>query len=162
LTSVGAKPDMGIQVWMLGQGRAIPRNYYHTVINDALLDWNNGAVNYNDVIIRATKEAPSRHTFVTEYAGSSSIMQKRLNAPTRFGSIAELAAQPDAISFVTYLYTHQYGSQQPQGNFGTSYTLSSQLVSILQKYIPMPPALASQGLTPNEFYQSISYYLGSY
>lgn len=35
LTSVGAVRDMGIQVWVLGQSRAIPRNYYHAVLNDA-------------------------------------------------------------------------------------------------------------------------------
>ena len=94
LTSVGAKPDMGIQVWTLGAGRAIPRNYYHTVINDTLLDWNNGAQNYNDVIIKAVGEAPGKHSFVTEYAGSSSVMQKILNPPGRFGTVAALAAQP--------------------------------------------------------------------
>ncbi len=39
LTSVAAQPNMGVQVWMLGAGRAIPRNYYHTVINDSQIDW---------------------------------------------------------------------------------------------------------------------------
>ena len=28
-----------------------------------------------DVIVRASKEAPGRHTFVTEYAGSTSVMK---------------------------------------------------------------------------------------
>ena len=81
LTSVGGQPDMGIQVWMLGAGRAIPRNYYHTVINDAKLDWVGGSQNYNDVIIAATGEAPDKHTFVTEYAGGASVMQNVLDAP---------------------------------------------------------------------------------
>ena len=76
---------MGIQVWMLGAGRAIPRNYYHTVINDAKLDWINGSQNYNDVIIAATAEAPDKHSFVTEYAGAASPMKNVLNAPGRFG-----------------------------------------------------------------------------
>jgi hypothetical protein len=163
LTSVGAKPDMGIQVWMLGQGRAIPRNYYHTVINDAVLDWNNGSANYEDVIIRATKEAPARHTFVTEYAGTSGVMKNLLNAPGRFGSNAELANQPDAVSFVQYLYSHGYGTLNnnlgggPVANFG--YQLSSQLLAVLQKYIPVPPALAQKGITAQVFYQDLSYYL---
>ena len=30
--------NMGVQVWVLGNSRAIPRNYYHAVINDAQLD----------------------------------------------------------------------------------------------------------------------------
>src|SRR3954466_12103879 len=116
LTSGGAKPDMGLQVWMLGKGRAIPRNYYDTVLNDAVLDWNTAGANYNDVIIRATKEAEGRHTFVTEYAGSSSVVRNLLNAPGRFGSNAELAASADAISFVEYLNSHGFATfSQNQG-----------------------------------------------
>ncbi len=166
LTSVGAKPDMGIQVWMLGAGRAIPRNYYHTVIDDAVIDWNNAGQNYNDVIIRATKEAPGRHTFVTEYAGSSSVMKNLLNAPGRFGSNTELAAQPDIQHFIDYLFAHNYGTAPSNSNFGGgpvppfAQTFSSQLLSILQNYVPAPAPLAQQGVTAQSFYQQIDYYLG--
>jgi hypothetical protein len=151
LTSVAAQPDMGIQVWMLGEGRAIPRNYYHTVINDSQLDWFDGAQNYNDVIIRATKEAPDRHTFVTEYAGSSSVMQHVLDPPGRFGQISELASQPDEISFVQYL-------------FYNNYPISTQLFGILAPYIPVPQALIDQGYVygPGDFYGNIAYYLGDF
>jgi hypothetical protein len=149
LTSTGAKPNMGVQVWMLGKGRAIPRNYYHTVINDALLDWVNGSQNYNDVIIKATTEAPGRHTFVTEYAGSTSIMKNLLNAPGRFGTQIQLAQQQDEVSFIQYL-------------LNTQYTFTSQLVAILSRYIPVPNALVLQGVTPANFYSNIQYYLGSY
>ena len=77
LTSTGAQENMGVQVWMLGEGRAIPRNYNHTVLNDALIDWPRAGANYNDVVIRAVKEAPERHSFVTEYAGPSDVMPGR-------------------------------------------------------------------------------------
>ena len=149
LTSVAAQPDMGIQVWMLGQGRAIPRNYYHTVLNDSKIDWLSSGANYNDVVIAATREAPGRHTFVTEYAGSSAIMRRLLNAPGRFGSATELAAQTSEIAFVDYLNGH-----------GFSYT--SQLTSLLGRYIPVPAALATQGINAAQFYAQISYYLGAY
>jgi hypothetical protein len=149
LTSTGAQPNMGIQVWMLGAGRAIPRNYYHTVINDALLDWVNGSQNYNDVIIKAAGEAPGKHTFVTEYAGGASIMQGILNAPGRFGTNAELAAQPDEISFVQYLQNHNFA-------------FTGQLLAVLANYIPEPTSLLTQGVSASQFYQNISYYLGSY
>ena len=149
LTSTGAKPNMGIQVWMLGAGRAIPRNYYHTVINDALLDWVNGSQNYNDVIIKASGEAPGKHTFVTEFAGKSDVMKNLLNAPGRFGDVFVLAQQPDEISFVNYLLQHQY-------------TFTSQLLSILQRYIPIPAALAAQGITAQIFYSNFDYYFGTY
>jgi MYXO-CTERM domain-containing protein len=159
LTSVAAQPNMGIQVWMLGAGRAIPRNYYHTVINDAKLDWINAASNYNDVIIAATKEAPEHHSFVTEYAGTTQPMKQILNRPGRFGSQAALAAQPDEIAFIQYL-----------GSNG--FTYNAQLVAVLAKYIPVPPNLSQicgfgpQGASGTSaaqcFYQNISYYLGSY
>jgi len=145
LTSVAATPNMGIQVWMLGPGRAIPRNYYHTVVNDAWIDWTTGGQNYNDVIIRAVGEAPGRHSFVTEYAGTSALMQQRLDSPGRFGSLDLLAAQPDPVSFVRYLNANGY-----------AYT--SQLIAILQRYIPVPASLGS--ISAPLFYQNISAYAG--
>lgn len=162
LTSVAAAPDMGIQVFMLGEGRAIPRNYYHTVINDALIDWNTGGANYNDVIIAATKEAPGRHTFVTEYAGTSEVMKQQLDYPGRFGSQEELASQPDEIAFVQYLWSNGFSTRQAPDDFFSQATLPATLLTLLQTYIPVPPALASQGITPNDFYTSISWYLGDY
>jgi MYXO-CTERM domain-containing protein len=149
LTSVAAQPDMGIQVWMLGEGRAIPRNYHHTVINDAKIDWISAGQNYNDVIIAATKEAPERHTFVTEFAGASTVMQKLLNYDGRFGTTAELALATDEVAFVDYLNSHGY-----------AYT--SQLVGILSKYIPLPAAVAAQGVDLAGFYQGIDYWLGDF
>ncbi len=150
LTSTGATENMGVQVWMLGAGRAIPRNYYHTVVNDALLDWNGGAQNYNDVIIKAVGEAPGKHSFVTEYAGTSTVMANKLNPSGRFGNLTDLQASPDPITFVNYLNSHGY-----------AYT--SQLTGVLAHYIPVPPALVTKfQITPANFYQSISYYLGDY
>ena len=127
LTSVAANPHMGIQVWMLGAGRAIPRNYYHTVINDAKLDWLNGSQNYNDVIIAATAEAPDKHSFVTEYAGASTPMQER--ARTRRAASAcspSSPPRPPTSTSSTTCCQHQF-------------PFTSQTVAVLQKYIPIPP-----------------------
>jgi len=149
LTSVAANPHMGIQVWMLGDGRAIPRNYYHTVINDAKLDWVNGSQNYNDVIIAATAEAPDKHSFVTEYAGTSGVMQGQLDAPGRFGVQSELAASATDVEFASYMQQHQF-------------PFTAQTVAVLQKYIPEPTALVNDGIQPPQFYSNLSYWLGSY
>jgi hypothetical protein len=166
LTSVAAQPDMGIQVWMLGEGRAIPRNYFHTVINDAKIDWFTAGANYNDVIIEATREAEGRHTFVTEYAGSSQLMRQLLDAPGRFGSKSELATQTNVFNFVNYLESHGFlttlnGGSGPFGPIVTQ-SYSSQLTAILGLYIPVPPALAERGVTPSQFYGQLDYYLGTY
>ncbi|HEY1587116.1 MAG TPA: DUF2330 domain-containing protein [Polyangia bacterium] len=146
LTSVAADPHMGIQVWMLGAGRAIPRNYYHTVINDAKLDWIDGSQNYNDVIIAATAEAPDKHSFVTEYAGSVAPMQGILDAPGRFGSQTDLAAQPTDVAFVQYMLAH-------------GFPLTAQTTAVLGNYIPEPVALVNQGISAAQFYSSIEYWL---
>ena len=152
LTSVAANPHMGIQVWMLGAGRAIPRNYYHTVINDAKLDWINGSQNYNDVIIAATAEAPDKHSFVTEYAGAVSPMQERAQRarPLRRRR-RELAAQATDVDFVQYLLSHQF-------------PFTAQTVAVLQKYIPMPATLASRVRrhAAAVLLEPVSYWLGSY
>lgn len=145
LTSVAAQPNMGIQVWMLGGGRAIPRNYYHTVVNDTLINWFSSGSNYNDAVIRAVTASPDRHAFVTEYAGSSSVLQNLLDRTGRFGTTADLARQPDAVSFVNYL-----GSQ--------GFAFTSQLVTILTQYIPVPPGFAAKGISAAAWLQSLGYY----
>ncbi len=146
LTSVGAQPNMGVQVWMLGGSRAIPRNYYHTVINDLAIDWYAAGRNYNDVVIKAVAEAPEKHSFLTEYAGTSRIMQDRLDFPRRFGDPAAHAAAPSAIGFVQSLQS-------------ASFPFSSQVTTILGRYIPMPPGLERKKITPAQFYLSIDYFL---
>ena len=149
LSSVAAQKNMGIQVWMLGAARAIPRNYYHTVINDAEIDWLTAGQNYNDVIIRAAGESPKHHTFVTEYAGSSSVMKNLLNAPGRFGNADELRAQHDPGLFASYMSQH-------------GFPFDAQVVAILQKYIPFPSGISAMGVTAPQYYQQLGYWLGQY
>jgi hypothetical protein len=158
LTSVTAQPDMPVQVWMLGSGRAIPRNYYHTVLDDAAIDWLSGGSNYNDVVIRATKEAPGRHTFITEYAGTSGVMNAALYWSGRFGTRAELAAQPDAVSFVAYLNQHGYpANATPYGGgpYNSYFVYTSAFTAVLAKALPPPPMYA--WMEPASFFGQLSY-----
>ena len=69
-TAVAAKPDMGVMVWVLGSGRAIPSNFYHLELNEAVINWFNPTPTYNDVIIAAADEAGGQG-FVTEQAGAA-------------------------------------------------------------------------------------------
>ena len=167
LTSTAAKPDMGIQVWMLGKGRAIPRNYYHTVINEAAIDWQTSGANYNDLIIRATKEAKERHTFVTEFAGKSEIMKDTLDKAGRFGTRSELAAANDPVSFVTYLQQHGFTvtvQQTQQGGpaFYQPISFSGSLLAILSAAFPMPDQLVQQKLPAAQFYGNFAGYVQQY
>ena len=69
-TAVAANDDMGVMVWVLGEHRAVPINYLGLELNEALIDWNTGGSNYNQVVIAAANEAGGQG-FVTERAGSN-------------------------------------------------------------------------------------------
>jgi MYXO-CTERM domain-containing protein len=67
-TAVAADPDMGVIVHLLGEHRAIPKNYAHVIINDAAIDWFNNGQNYADVVSAAADEAEGK-AWVTDFAG---------------------------------------------------------------------------------------------
>jgi MYXO-CTERM domain-containing protein len=140
LTATGASENMGVQVWMLGAGRAIPRNYHHTVINDAAIDWVNGGANYNSVIIRAVGEAPERHTFVTEYSGSGAAVKNALLPAGRYGTQAEFAGAPNATEFVSLLWQRGFQGPTPLNPYG-QLTLPSTVKAILSVYLPPPTGI---------------------
>ena len=163
LTSVAAQPNMGIQVWMLGAGRAIPRNYNHVVLNDSQIDWLGRAQNYNDVVIKAISEAPDKHAFITEYAGSSSVMQDVLDGPQRFGSLKDLLAITDPAAYVEYLFQHGYAPQAANSGFGpfTQPTLPPLLKALVLAQLPFPDGLKTV-TNEDAFLQQLAYYLGTY
>lgn len=149
LTGVGATPNMGVQVWMLGNGRAIPRNYHHTVLNDARIDWQAAGANYNDVVIAAVGEAPERHSFITEYAGPSSVMRNVLAPPQRFGTRAQLAAAATPEAFIDTLFANRFVAP----TFTQGFALPGPLKAILLKYLPKPA-----NVTADTFFQSYRFF----
>ncbi len=66
-TAVAANDDMPILVWVLGEDRAIPTNYYSLELNELLINWFSPSNNYNDVVTAAA-DAAGGQGFVTEYA----------------------------------------------------------------------------------------------
>lgn len=158
LTSVGAQLNMGVQVWLLGNGRGIPRNYHHVVLNDALLDWMNGAKNYSELVTQAVAEAPGKHAFVTEYAGTSAVMQDQLAPPGRFGTEADLAQAATPQDFVTALLANRFANDDSQN----PPVLPSPVIRLLLAQIPYPAALAAHGVDENGFLTHLGYYLGDY
>jgi hypothetical protein len=157
LTSAAANPNMGVMVWVLGDSRAIPRNYYHTIINDAAIDWINAGQNYVDVLTRAVDEAPDHRSFVTEYAASSSPMVDLLDYQGRFGNLNELRQITDAAEYLSYLYSYGYATFQNAAPFFGP-VFGSQMLGILRRELPMPSKLAAAGITENDYYLSFSYY----
>jgi hypothetical protein len=146
LTSVGAVPNMGILVWVLGEARAIPRNFFSVVLDD-LPVWFNNFNDYNQTLIRAVKEAPSKHGFITQYAGAglNGTISGRLDYPGRFGDLATLRLQTTPSTYLNYLRTH-------------GYTFDGTLLAILSRYIPEPQALIDRGIPLSLFYANYDYY----
>jgi hypothetical protein len=94
---------------------------------------------YNALAIRAVRETPLHHAFMTEYAGSSSVMVGKLDWPGRFGDEASLKLVTAPGSYLRELAQRGFKG-------------SSTLFDILQRYIPEPAVLVSQGVSLADFY----------
>jgi MYXO-CTERM domain-containing protein len=141
------------------------------VINEALLDWQNRAQNYLQVLTLATNEATDGQSFVTEYAATSSVMRDILDPAGRFGNTDALAAMTQASDFAAYLaeqgyFTLPVASSRFGGGGGppgfSPQAFDSVLRGILQRSVVMPPRLAMMGVEPSDFYGRLHYYLGQY
>lgn len=85
LTQIAATPDMPILVWVLGQSRAIPKNFLHAVIDERAFPFPGGA-GYQSLVTQAIIDA-GRRAWVTEYAGDSSpLLGSWLRPDTSFAS----------------------------------------------------------------------------
>jgi uncharacterized protein DUF2330 len=77
LTRIAAIEDMAIRVFFLGSHRVVPTNYRHTRINPLRVDWLALGANYAEVVTLAVDDGQARgRSFVTEYAGASSVVAR--------------------------------------------------------------------------------------
>ena len=85
LTAIAANPDMPVLVWVLSDKRVAPRGYYEIMIDEARIDWLNQRNNYfgpTGLVGKAANEAGG-NAFVTEFAGPSSVAQRRSTSTAR-------------------------------------------------------------------------------
>ncbi len=143
LTQIAALPDMPVRLWIFGESRAVPSNWFHVVINHKKIDWLNGGANYSDLVTQAVDEAAG-HGFVTEYAGTSEVLKEQLYKEGQY-DIAKLAAISDPGDFMEEIMAQQFPAD-------------SVLRGLLRKYIPMPQSLVDEGVSENQFYNSLSNY----
>lgn len=139
LTRIAAVEDMRIDVWILGPDRAVPTNYLHTTINDPILDWYNRGTDYQERAKQAVAEA-GPHVFftdVSEPAGnySGSVLPSPIDT-------TPLRALVDPVDYVLAV--------QGLGLAGTQ-----TLLDILARHIPVPPALAAQGVTSRALFNCV-------
>jgi hypothetical protein len=146
LTSIAATPDMRLEVHVFGERRAVPENYLHVQINEAAISWFDGGQNYNEVITLAADEAGG-HAFATDYSGTTANLR---------GTLWQGASQDAALDQLRSLNDPE---QWLSGVFGLGLPPSAALLAVLQEAIPFPESLASQGVTPQNFYDCLGCYL---
>jgi MYXO-CTERM domain-containing protein len=167
-TSASGTKNLGVQVFVLGDGRGIPRNYRHTILNEEHIDWFNAGKNYGDVVTAAVNEAEGHHSFVTEYAGTSDVMKNVLDPPGRFGNRQNFEATTDAASYVEQLRNAGFapigvGSNGAVGRGGPAGvgffggTFGSTLVEILKRYFPKPDQFAT--IPDSQYYTNMDGFL---
>jgi hypothetical protein len=146
LTSATATADMPVWVWLLADARAVPRNYYHVVLDDAALGWHldgtSQPYNYEAQVAAAVREAPGNHAFATEFAGVASGVRQQLFPTGQFGDLTALAALTNTGDYLRYLKSNNYP-------FGST------LVSILAKYMAQPPGL---GVDAANYFYNFDYW----
>ena len=140
LTQIAAKPDMPIVAWVLHNARAIPKNFLHVTINDAVVDWLGYGANYKTVVSKAVDQG-SGHAFTTEYAQKTTKLQDAyVNFANPTWNTAALAKLTDPSAFLQAMFQ--------QGFSGTTIVRN-----LITKYIPKPAAYAA--VTDQEFYNCL-------
>jgi hypothetical protein len=141
LTAIAATPDVRINVWVLGDARAVPLNYVEIEINSAKLDWFNFGANYDQVLGQAADEAGG-NAFAVEYAQPAAAVGTQLMvAPAQKAALAEA---PSPSAFFSDL--RSMGFLPPQG----------EVLAVLRSDFPLPPALAATGVTEATFYTTLA------
>ena len=129
LTAVATEPDLGVLAWVLADDRAIPENYLHVQINEALVDWFNGGFNYPDVVTQAANEAGGQ-AFVTDYAGPSSIVGEFVFSVF---DLEELRGKTHPADFL-------------EAALAQGFPRDTQMQTLIRRHIPMPAAVLEEGV----------------
>jgi len=122
LTQIAAQPDMPIVTWTLGPARAIPKNFLHVILNDAVFDWLRPGANYKTVVSKAVDQA-SGHAFTTEYAKQTDKWKRKF--ANKSWDPSKLESITDPSTFLMKLL--EYG-----------YPRTTQMQNLIRKHLPKP------------------------
>jgi hypothetical protein len=148
LTAIAALSDLQINLWVLGDHRVVPQNFYEMQLNEAALNWLPGiGRTYDEVIKQAANEAGG-NAFVTDYSGPASIMKGLIYGGSRYrvDQIAAAATPPDALDWI--------------GSMG--FPRDSRLMDILRTFIPEPAVLKQMNVSEVQFYNNLRSYWMQY
>lgn len=138
LTSIAATPDMRLEVYVLGEERAVPSNYLHVQVNEAAIDWLSWGSNYEDVITRAADEAGGQ-AFATDFSGSTTPFQGMLYTEGRFNTSA-FDGVTDPVEAMNLV-------------MGGGFPADGTTLGILRRFLPVP-----EGLDEQSFYNCVECY----
>lgn len=143
LTQIAAVPNMPVVVYVLGSGRAFPKNWFHVDMDYAQVNWLQNGSNYMAMATAAIDEAAG-HGFITEFAGASTIAKGQIFQPGKL-STAGLVGVTDPSDVLDRLLQ-------------AGFPRDASMQALLREFIPEPPALVAQGVDERSFYNSIAQY----
>jgi len=143
LTQIAATPDMPVQLYLFGDHRVTPTNWFNVTVNERRIDWLQFGQNYGQLLTAAVNEAAG-HGFVTEYAGTAAITKQLIYRDGQYDT-ASLERQHDPALFVQSLLE--------QG-----FPRDATMQALLRQFIPMPQALVDQGVSEQQFYNDLASY----
>ena len=135
LTQIAAQPDMPVRIWVLGETRSVPNNWFHVDLNWKKLDWLNEGSNYVQLVTDAVNEAAG-HGFVTEFAGSTELLKNGIHNTSGGDdpyNLANLKSQTNPVQFIDTLLFSFFGNMP-------------ETLNLLRKYFPVPEEFADQEL----------------
>lgn len=104
LTAVAAQDDMGVLVWLLGNGRGVPVNFKHVTPNYSRLNWFSGTrsayASYQNLITAAMDEAGGQG-FATDFAGFLPNLPERFTTTDRWQDMLQNSADLSDASFIS-------------------------------------------------------------
>ena len=127
LTAVATEPDLGVLAYILGEHRAVPTNYRHVQINEALIDWFNSGFNYQQVVTQAANEAGGQ-AFATDYAGPSNIVRDFFRWEFDLVLLRQQDHPADFLNEALW-----------QG-----FPPDAQMQTLVRRHIPIPPAVLEE------------------
>ena len=154
LTRIAAVENMGVRGFFLGDRRWVPSGgYKHVVLNPARLNWLSQGANYLDVVSKAADSAVANgRAFVTEYAGTSSVVSPIGVFSALWSSAPFVSAKPEQTSDL--LLKQGLLSCFTDFNGETACNTGHPLLgSLLDEFLPVPA-----GVKPGEFYSCLACY----
>jgi MYXO-CTERM domain-containing protein len=148
LTSIAALNDLKINLWVLADNRVVPTNFYEIELNQAAIDWFNDGSNYEQLVKVAANEAGG-NAFITEYAGSSSMLTRAFY-------------RPELYSLSYWRQAIQTPPQALDELASSRIARDANLLKVLRKHIPLPAQLAAMNIDERTFYNQIGFYWAMY